>query len=882
MTEDLVIHKIFSNAVSRFPEKIALEIKQANLWQGFTYKEIETLALKVGAFLLGQGFESQDFIGLILENRPEWPIIYLGIMYAGMTCVPIDTQLTSEDLENIINDCGAKIIFTSYNIFTQKINEKIRQSLKKIVILGLDLDKEQEPLINFSQIKDVSIENISWPVASPDDIASLIYTSGTTAKPKGVILTHRNFCSNFKSIEKLNLCFPSDSFLSILPLHHTYPFMITLLVPLGIGATVAYCASFNPQDLTNIIKEAKVTILVGVPQLFSLLHKAIFDRIKKIPFVFRPLVMPFIKAKIRNSFGNSLRLLVSGGARLSPQIPKDLFKVGFKIVEGYGLTETSPVVALNPPRKIKFGSVGKPIPEVEIRIHHPDKSGIGEVLIKGPNVMQGYLRQPDLTAKVIENNWFHSGDLGYIDKEGYLFLTGREKDVIVLSSGKNIYPEELEEIFLSRSPYIKEMCVLSVAEKKFGKDKDIESLYAVIVPNLEYFRKKNEINIREKIIWEIENISKKLPSYQHIMGFAIAKEELPKTQLKKIKRYQIREKYLKEKVSLGTAKEATLSEDDAKIVNTDLAQKVINYLTKELKKHVYLNSHLEIDLGIDSLSRVELGLGLEALLRLKIPSDLIEKVFTVRELIVNLQQAILQVGERGRVQFKEEKRTWDEIIKQIPSDEILNKIKITSGFLDRLLTFIFKSSFCFIFRVFWLLKIEGREGIPKNTPYIFCSNHASYLDGFVLFSSIPFHSAINLFFLGHAKIFEHPLVAWTIKIARLISIDPATHLTEAMQASSFVLSHKKVICIFPEGSRSISEEVGEFKKGIGILAKELDIPIIPVYIKGSHYSWPRGSRFPRPCPLKIIFGKPLDWHVLGNDYESITRALREEVSKLKD
>jgi long-chain acyl-CoA synthetase len=201
-----------------------------------------------------------------------------------------------------------------------------------------------------------------------------------------------------------------------------------------------------------------------------------------------------MKNKVRNNLGRSIRLFISGGARLPPKIAKDLTKVGFKIVEGYGLTETSPVVTLNPPEKIKFGSVGKPIPDVQIKILNPDKSGIGEVLIKGPNVMRGYFKRPDLTAQVITEGWFHSGDLGYIDKDGYLFLTGREKDMIVLSSGKNIYPEELEEFFLSQSPFIKEICILGAKDYKFAAE--TESLYAVIVPNFEYFRQNNLVNIQ--------------------------------------------------------------------------------------------------------------------------------------------------------------------------------------------------------------------------------------------------------------------------------------------------------------------------------------------------------------------------------------------------
>jgi long-chain acyl-CoA synthetase len=877
MTEELVIHKIFNKIVSRFPDKVALQIKKDAKWQRFTYQQVQTLALKIGAFLIKEGFKKGDFIGLILENRPEWAIIYLGIMQAGSTAVPFDPQLPAQDLKNLISNCQMRIIFTSYKIFREKFNNQLIGSLKRIVIL--DLEKEQDNLIDFSKINQISEENIAWPAVTPENIASLIYTSGTTAQPKGVVLSHYNLCSNLRSIEKLNLWFPSDNILSILPLHHTYAFMATLLVPLCIGAEVTYSNSIKPEDFLNVIKEANVTILVGVPQIFAVLHKVIFERLKELPFILKLLGSSFIKKKIHHNLGKSLRLFVSGGARLSPKVAKDLSKVGIKIIEGYGLTETSPVVTLNPPEKVKFGSVGLAIPDIAIKILNPDRGGIGEVLIKGPNVMQGYFKQPDLTAEVLKNDWFYSGDLGYLDKEGYLFITGRKKDVIVLSSGENIYPEELEEFFLSKCPYIKEMCILSATEKKFGKE--IESLFAVIVPDLEYFKIKGLINIREKIRWEIQNLTKDLPSYKHIMGFCITKDTLPRTPLRKIKRYQVREKYLKEKDSLKEVKEAVLSEEDAKILQTELARKIINYVSRELKKKVYLDSHLEIDLGIDSLSRVELELGLEALLGIKIPQDFMEKVFTVKDLILNLKNIYAPQEGISVVEFKEERKSWSQIIQESPPLEIRNKIKIESSFLDKLLTFIFKQIFGFIFKLIWFLKIEGREFIPKDGPYIFCPNHVSYLDGFIVFSSLRFHQAKNTFFVGFADIFEHPVVSWAIKIARLIPIDPAIHLIEAMQACAFVLKNKKIICIFPEGGRSFSEELQEFKKGIGILVKELNIPLIPVYIQGSHNSWPRTSKFPRPYPLKIIFGKPLNWQDLGTDYETIAQGLREEVLKLR-
>jgi long-chain acyl-CoA synthetase len=563
-----------------------------------------------------------------------------------------------------------------------------------------------------------------------------------------------------------------------------------------------------------------------------------------------------------------------------------LYKLlGIKIIEGYGLTETSPVVSFNPPQRIKFGSVGKPIPDVQIKIFHPDVGGIGQVLIKGPNVMQGYFKHPDWTESVIKEGWFYSGDLGYIDKEGYLFLVGREKEVIVLSSGKNIYPEELEEYF-SKSPYIKEICIVAYKEEKFGRP--IESLHAVVVPHLEYFRQTNETNIRAKIRWELENLGKNLPSYQHIMGFTVTKEELPRTALKKIKRYQVREGYLGEKAQFYIA-QAVSPEEDLGSLNKDVAQKVINYVSGQLRKPVYLDSHLEIDLGIDSLTRVELGLGLEEILKIKIPDEVLYSSSTVKEIITNITE-LTDKGKPLTEKAADLQRNWSQILSQIPQQEILAKIRIEPRWIDRLLTGIFKSIFLFLLRIFWFLRIKGRDNLPAQGPYIICSNHASYLDGFVIFSSVKLNQALHLFFLGYSAIFEHPLINWATKVARLISIDPNLHLTQALQAASYILKQKRIVCIFPEGRRSVDQNLGEFKKGIGILLKELNVAVIPVYIQGSHYSWPRTSRLPRLFrPLKIIFGQPLSKKELlskteavamWDDYGVIAQRLKEEVVKL--
>ena len=884
MTEELIITKLFSNTASKFAEKPSLQIKKDSRWLRFSYKELEALSLKVGAFLLREGFKKGERSAIILENRPEWAIIYLGIVYAGLTCVPLDPEFCPEEIKNLIEDSGTKVIFSSYDLFVNKIKLVIAGgSLIKSVVLDADRALEDEGFYNFSDIKNIPSENISWPVILPQDIASLIYTSGTTGKPKGVMLTHKNICSNFLSIKELEMCFSSDNFLSMLPLHHTYPFMVNLIMPLLTGATITYLPSgFRPQELSQVIKEAQVTILVGVPQLFSLLHAGISEKLKRIPRFLMPLALIFIRRKVSKNFGTALRYLASGGARLEPKIARDLTKWGLKISEGYGLTETSPIVTFNPLKKVKFGSAGKPIPGVQIRILNPQSSGIGQILIKGPNVMKGYFKQPELTAEVLKDDWFYSGDLGYIDKDGYLFITGREKEVIVLSSGKNIYPKELEEYY-SQSPYIKEICVLQKSEERFGHL--IDSLFAVIVPDMEYFQQKNVMNIRAKIRWELENLAKNLPGYRHIMGFTLTKEALARTALGKIKRYEVREKYLEAMPALQEIEEPGLSEEDRRILSQDFARKIIEYFSEQLKKPIYLDSHLEMDLGIDSLTRVELGLGLEALLSLKIPDEVFYDMSTVRDVIMRIQEIIKKTKPYAAAVIQ---KSWGEILREEPREEILQKIRIKPRTIDWVLTYIFRSSFKFMFKIFWLLRIKAVGNLPKDGPYLICPNHASFLDGFVVSSSLPLKLAINTYFVGFSYIFEYPLFKWALKLARLLPIDPDINLTDAMQAVSLLLFHKKIVCIFPEGLRSVDEKVKEFKKGVGILIKELDIPVVPVYIKGSHQSWPRTSLLPKPCPLKVIFGKlclkkellKQTKEAMRDDYEAIAQGLREELLKL--
>lgn len=879
----LTIPSCFENIANSYPDRIAIKIKKEDKWQALTFKDVHERALGIACFLSQQGFKKEGRVVIILENRPEWAFIYLGIMYANLTAVPLDPQLNPNSLMDLIKDSNAKILFCSAEIFLNKLKQNLPDNLSFSVVVDMENpETRNNQVVPFPQlIKDPDLK-LNLPDVQTQDTASLIYTSGTTEKPKGVLLTHKNICSNFNSIKKSKIASSADNFLSLLPLHHTYPFMVTLILPLLLGAKITYSPrGFRPEDLARIIKEGGVTILQGVPQLFALIHSNISQKLKKIPSFLRLSFMPIVRYNIRKQFGKNLRILVSGGARLDANIGRELTQFGLKFTEGYGLTETSPVVTLNPLSKVKFGSVGKALPDIKIKIDNADKDGIGEILIQGPNVMAGYFRQPELTASVIKDNWFYSGDLGYIDEDGYLFVTGRKKDVLVLSSGKNIYPEELEEFYL-KSPYIKEICVFEKQDVRFGKKS--ESLQAVIVPDLKQHQLTQEGNIRAKIKWELETIARDIPAYEHIMGFILTKEELPKTALRKLKRYEIRDKYIDH---IKEAQQKVISDEDLKGLDADIAKKVIQYLAKELKMSVSLDDHLEIDLGIDSLSRVEMAVGLEKLFKLSLSDEALLTTSTVKELITKITDIHYAAKSENFNDTDTDKNTWQYILKRPPDEEILQKIEIKVTLLHRLSSFILKFLFLFIFRIFWLLRIKRHSFLPQKGPYIICANHASYFDGFFIFCSLPLNEAFKTYFFGYRGILEHWSIKWSLKLTRLVAIDASSRLTKAMRAAAYLLSNEKIICLFPEAERSINSEIKEFREGVGILVKELDVPVVPVYIKGSHQSWPRGNRFPSLYPVKLIFGKPLSRDELlkekpadMSDYKAIAARLREEVLKL--
>ncbi|GAB6072517.1 hypothetical protein JCM14244_08940 [Venenivibrio stagnispumantis] len=456
-------------------------------------------------------------VAIFSENRPEWIYALFGIWQKNSIAIPIDYLSSKEDVEYIINDASPSLIFCSKN------NSRILK----------DINFENIIIFEELSFKKIDIELINPKM---EDIALILYTSGTTGNPKGVMLSFENLYSNIDSIKKENIAKKEDKTIAILPFHHSYTLMVSLLVPLHIGATIIFLPKLSAEDILSTMQKYKITILIGVPRLYYLFHQKIFEKINqnffaktlfKISTVINSQKLSKILfKKVHKVFGGNIKFFVSGGAKFDLEVAKDLWALGFKIVEGYGLTETSPIVSFNPPDKIKLGSVGKPIEGVQVKIENE------EIVVKGKNVFKGYYNKPEETEKVLKDGWFYTGDLGYIDEEGYLYITGRKKEIIVLPNGKNINPEEIENRILKISKYIKEIAVV----EKEGQ------LFAIIYPDFEILKKETVTNIYETIKWQvIDKYNLNAVSYKKINGFKIVDTELPKTRLGKIKRYKLQE-----------------------------------------------------------------------------------------------------------------------------------------------------------------------------------------------------------------------------------------------------------------------------------------------------------------------------------------------------
>ena len=880
------------------PDRLALQIKDAAGYRRLSYADLARQARLLAAALVRAGLTPGDRVALISENRPEWAVAYFAAAAAGGTVVPLDVQLGDAEVANVLRHAGCRMAIASGKQAARLLALTIDGApLTRVV--DLDADAEGGRMLAFRHVlRNPDAAPPPLPRVESSALASILYTSGTTGTPKGVMLTHGNFLANVESVMKFQLVNAEDNLLSVLPLHHAFPFTVQLIL-LFTGARITFPPSLKGPDLLACMHETGVTVLVAVPQLFYLLHKGIFEQIGKRPLLVRALLALLLRlsgalrpsginlgrlvfGQVHRRFGGKIRIMASGGARLDPAIARDFLALGFTLTEGYGLTETAPIVAFNPLNRVRPGSVGVPLPGVEVKIVDPDAEGVGEIAIRGPNVMRGYYRLPEATAEAMRDGWFLSGDLGYLTRDGYIVITGRAKEVIVLSSGKNIYPEEIEEQYL-KSAYIKEICLVPQTSDRAGAA--VEGLLALVLPDLDVFRAKGLTNIAETIRWDMENVGRDLPTYKRPTGLRIVKEGFPRTRLGKIQRHLVLQRLRGELSETGPSSDAEIqAEADLAAQEDEVSQKVLAYLRETTQKPaVRLDDNLELDLGLDSLARVEMLVALETLLNVKIPETATE-LFTVREVIENLRA--LRAGQ-GATRAPERRRGWSEILAETPA-EVAALVEASSRRSASLITGFSPGVCIAVLRGFYGLKIEGLEHIPRTGPFILAANHTSYLDAFILATALPYPVAQQVFYMGFEWFFRNRILAWWARGVRVIPVDMDNYLVRALQASARVLRDAKILCLFPEGERSADGRVRPFRKGTGILVRELRVPVLPAHIAGAFEAWPRGQTWPRRHPLRVRFGPMVSAAELlegdgprgADDAETVVLRLRERVIAL--
>lgn len=542
---------LLKNRTENYSDRVALGMKNQYGWKEFTYSGVGLLSRKLAHYLINEAkVEKGDRIAILSESKPEFGACVFASILAGAITVPLDVKLTKYELKSILSDCLPSVMLVSRkNLEMAKFLKQEISSLQTILVMD-------EPYYN---IEEKSIYQLpdnydeKWRVRSSKSTAFIIYTSGTTGMPKGVETTFNNMLTQLNdlkyALDKI-LPFKNVNLLSILPMNHLFEMTVGFSTFLNFGCSLYYTPSLKPKDILSIMKEKRIQFMIVVPAFLKLLKSTIeselnneskFEQLKfKIKFMiakFMPSyrIKKFMFRKVHDKFGGKFTGCISGGAPLDVNVGKFFQTIGIRVFQGYGLTETSPVASINVDRHWDVASVGKPIKSFQAKVD----SESGELLLKGPSVMKGYHNQPELTAQVIdEDGWFHTGDIAEIKNGGHIYITGRIKNMIVLSGGKKVFPEEVEAV-LGKSSLISEVCVFGLS-RTFGSKDGTEEIATVVVPKKEIVDKYNDEELEKVMKAEVKQLSTHLTAYKRPVNVTISKEPLPKTATNKIKRKEVK------------------------------------------------------------------------------------------------------------------------------------------------------------------------------------------------------------------------------------------------------------------------------------------------------------------------------------------------------
>ena len=839
----------------------------------YTYADVMERSGRIAAALHASGVRPGDRVGIEMDNSPHWVFVILGVLRLGGVGVPLSVLLPASSIRRLVDHSECRLVFADESNI-----ETALEACDPEKVIGVGSATGGVGWDEFLRRG----EGTEWEQkVSPDGTAVLMYTSGTTGDPKGVRISARGLSYDIRGLIELLKLAPDHRILSVLPFSHVLPLVANGLGSLASGAGVVFLSVISPQAIVDAFKRRRISFFVCVPQFFYAVHRRIFAQVAEQPWVARKVfgllfglsrmmknrqLSRKLFSRIHNGIGPDLTLLVTGGSRLDPRIARDFQTLGYTMVQAYGLTETTAAATVTVSNNA-VGTVGLPLPGVSIRIDQPNDEGIGEVCIAGDILMQGYYLDDAATAEAIRDDWLHTGDLGRLDSDGNLMITGRSKDVIVLSSGKNIYPEEVEEHY-EKCPFVKEMCVMAMPEASGPGD----TLHAVVVPDLEEFRRRNQTAIAEMIRYELDNRSKQLASFMRVHSLTVRNEPLPRTVTRKLKRFEI---YEEEVRGSETAEAPAQVQDHPRLregVGAIVAEAI--HAAKPDLGGLEPEMNFELDMGFDSLGRVELLGDIEARLDVEVDEEKANQIFTLEELLQLLDEA---AGTESS-----QRRSWKEKLTADGDDELTARFISESRAILTFFGFPAIRLLGLIAKIPFRTKVRGLEKLPRDGPYLICPNHVSYLDPFLLCSVLPFRVIRDIFILGYTDYFEGALMSRLGSAVNIVPVDPNSNLTRAMRIAAVGLRKRRIMLVFPEGERSIDGNLTEFKKGSAILSIELGAPLVPVGIRGTFDAWPRGESL-RVHPVEIVFGDPIlpDAFADAPDpHEAINEALREAVTGL--
>jgi len=775
---------------------------------------------------------------IFAENREGWIYAFYSIWANHGIAVPVDASSTVSDVAYIINDCHPACIWTT----AQKL-AVVEAALKEA---GQTIDIH---LIEDYERVEVNEEKAQVNYLDENDTALIIYTSGTTGSPKGVMLSFLNILTNKRAVyDEVPIFNDERRTLILLPLHHVLPLVGTVIIPFYIGGGVAICPTMSGPDIIDTMERGKISIIVGVPRLWQTLYGGIKKKIDASALT-RGLFnlcatlksqsfSRFIFKAVHQKLGGHVDFMVSGGAALDKEILLGLQTLGFEMLEGYGMTEAAPMIAFTRPGDQVPNCVGIPSSEMQCKIEN------GEVCAKGPNIMQGYYNRPEETAAVIDKDgWLHTGDLGYIDEKGRVYITGRSKEIIVLSNGKNVQPNEIEYKLEKYTDRVKEAAVVQ----------DGDMLRAIIVPQTEWAQGLSDAQVEEILKREVlEPYNLTVTNYKKLMSLYVYRGELPRTRLEKLKRYMLKD------IIKG---EAPVSKKEEVIVEPKLEEYQIlkKYIEEEKKVTLRPTDHIETDLAFDSLDMVSL-------------EGFIQQTFGTHIIAADMPgykniQAMAEFIANSKTRMEVQEEDWHQFLHADSS-----KLELPHGNRFMALGNAIIRGF---YKTYNNVTIKGVENIPANGPMIIAPNHQSFLDGPLVSCTLPTSVMKNSYYYATEEHMQGALRKAYARNNNIILMERSS-LRDSIQKLGEVLKQGKNLVIFPEGRRTYTGELNDFKKTFAILSKELEVPIVPVCIKGAFEALPRSKRFPSPHKIEIEYLPPIlpDSHL---SYEELADQVKQAI-----